>query len=107
MLPKASAEPDRPLDLALLPGAAPVLLKATKEIILSAGTFGSAQILMNSGIGDSTELKAIGVKPLVNLPSVGKNLTDHPLIQIVYSVNSTETFDPCVTFALPRMHSNG
>ncbi|KAJ3505382.1 hypothetical protein NMY22_g17606 [Coprinellus aureogranulatus] len=71
----------------------PVLLKASKEVILSAGVIGSTQILLNSGIGDSKELSAVGVTPLVNIPSVGKNLTDHPLIQVVYNVNSTETFD--------------
>ncbi|KAJ3520042.1 hypothetical protein NMY22_g12921 [Coprinellus aureogranulatus] len=71
----------------------PILLKASREIILSAGTIGSTQILLNSGIGDSKELSAVGVKPLVNIPSVGKNLTDHPLMQVVYNVNSTETYD--------------
>ncbi|KAJ3533122.1 hypothetical protein NMY22_g7465 [Coprinellus aureogranulatus] len=71
----------------------PVLLKALKEVVLSAGVIGSTQILLNSGIGDSKELSAVGVTPLVNIPSVGKNLTDHPLIQVVYNVNSTETFD--------------
>jgi len=48
---------------------------------------------MYSGIGDSSELKAVGVKPLVNLPSVGKNLTDHPLITNEWLVNSNDTHD--------------
>ncbi|TEB29682.1 pyranose dehydrogenase [Coprinellus micaceus] len=69
------------------------LLTATKEVILSLGTIGSAQTLMNSGIGDREELAAIGIEPLVNLPSVGKNLTDHPLAYITWRANSTDTLD--------------
>jgi choline dehydrogenase-like flavoprotein len=68
-------------------------LKAAKEVILSTGTIGTTQILLNSGIGDGEELTALGIKPLVNLPSVGKNLTDHPLGSVTWRVNSTETFD--------------
>ena len=48
-----------------------------KEIILSAGSFGSPQILMLSGIGDAEELKKVGVPVLKNTPGVGKNLQDH------------------------------
>jgi len=57
------------------------------------GTIGSTQTLLNSGIGDEKELIAIGLKPLVNLPSVGKNLTDHPLASVTWRANSTETLD--------------
>lgn len=45
---------------------------------------------MNSGIGDSAELTAVDVTPLVNLPSVGKNLTDHPFTGIGWSVDPTK-----------------
>ena len=48
-----------------------------KEIILSAGSFQSPQILMLSGIGDLKELKKIGVNCKHNLVGVGKNLQDH------------------------------
>ncbi|KAJ2920933.1 hypothetical protein H1R20_g16162, partial [Candolleomyces eurysporus] len=74
-------------------GSNRVQLKAKKEVILSAGSIGSCHILLNSGIGNSTELSAIGIKPLVNLPSVGKNLTDHPLASVTWRVSSNETFD--------------
>ncbi|KAJ2920935.1 hypothetical protein H1R20_g16160, partial [Candolleomyces eurysporus] len=74
-------------------GSNRVQLKAKKEVILSAGTIGSCHILLNSGIGNSTELSALGIKPLVSLPSVGKNLTDHPLASVSWRVSSNETFD--------------
>ena len=51
-------------------------LVARKEVILAGGSIGSPQILLNSGIGNGTELEAIGIKTLVNNPSVGKNFSD-------------------------------
>jgi choline dehydrogenase-like flavoprotein len=68
-------------------------LTAKKEVILSAGVIGTPRILLNSGIGPSNELSALGITPLVDLPSVGKNLTDHPFLYASYYVNSTNTFD--------------
>lgn len=54
-----------------------VQVLAQKEVILSAGSFQSPQILMLSGIGDADELKAQGIEVKKNLPGVGKNLQDH------------------------------
>jgi choline dehydrogenase-like flavoprotein len=48
---------------------------------------------MHSGIGDSQSLASIGITPVHNLPSVGKNLTDHPFLRTSWQVNSTKTFD--------------
>lgn len=53
------------------------IAKAKKEVILSAGSFNSPQILMLSGIGDADELKAKGITCKKNLAGVGKNLQDH------------------------------
>ncbi|KAK0443454.1 aryl-alcohol oxidase precursor [Armillaria borealis] len=64
-----------------------------KEIILSAGAIGSPHILLNSGIGDRTELSALGIQPVLHLPGVGKNLTDHPSYSITFFVNSTDTIE--------------
>ncbi|KIK58972.1 hypothetical protein GYMLUDRAFT_44993 [Collybiopsis luxurians FD-317 M1] len=68
-------------------------VEASKEVILSGGVFGSAHILLNSGIGNSTMLSRLGISPLVNLPSVGQNLTDHPIVETDWLVNSTQTMD--------------
>lgn len=64
------------------------------EVILSAGTINSPKLLMLSGIGDSNELQSIGIDTIVDLPDVGKNVQDHALLTNVWSVNSTDTFDP-------------
>ncbi|KAJ7629675.1 aryl-alcohol oxidase [Mycena polygramma] len=69
------------------------VVKASKEVILSAGAVGTPQILLLSGIGNATDLSAIGIKTIVNNPSVGKNMSDHPLLINIWYVNSTGTFD--------------
>ncbi|CAH2210384.1 jg28008, partial [Pararge aegeria aegeria] len=49
---------------------------ARREVILSAGSIGSAQLLMLSGVGPEDHLRELGINNLVNLP-VGYNLQDH------------------------------
>jgi choline dehydrogenase len=55
-----------------------------KEVILSAGTIGSAQILLLSGIGPRDELEKHDIPVIVDLPGVGKNLQDHLMTVLVY-----------------------
>ncbi|MCB0639387.1 MAG: GMC family oxidoreductase N-terminal domain-containing protein [Lewinella sp.] len=52
-------------------------IRATKEVILAAGSFQSPQLLMLSGIGAADELRAQGIECKKDLPGVGKNLQDH------------------------------
>ncbi|KAI0647274.1 alcohol oxidase [Trametes meyenii] len=56
-------------------------LYVRKEVILSAGTIQTPQLLELSGIGNEAILKNLGIPTLVNLPGVGENLQDHPLVQ--------------------------
>ena len=63
-------------------------VKANAEVILSAGAINSPQILMNSGIGDSSELNKHGINVLHELKGVGKNLQDH--YAVVNSFNCTK-----------------
>src|SRR5476649_763428 len=53
------------------------LARARREVILSAGAYGSPQILMLSGIGEPAELAKHGIAPVHALPGVGANLQDH------------------------------
>ncbi|CAH0045307.1 unnamed protein product [Clonostachys solani] len=48
-----------------------------KEVILCAGALRSPQLLQLSGIGSPTDLKEVGIDAVVDLPDVGKGLTDH------------------------------
>ena len=53
------------------------IIKAHKEIVLSAGAFGSPQILMLSGVGPAAHLIQHGIAVVHDLPGVGQNLQDH------------------------------
>ncbi|KAF3921918.1 hypothetical protein ABW20_dc0101561 [Dactylellina cionopaga] len=63
-------------------------LQATKEVIVSAGSFGSPQILELSGIGKPSLLSQHGIPVVVNNPNVGENLQDHIYVPIGFEVNS-------------------
>lgn len=54
--------------------------RAAREIILSGGTYASPQILMLSGIGPADELRRHGIDVQLDLPGVGANLQEHPLV---------------------------
>ena len=55
-------------------------IRAQHEVILCAGVIGSPRALLLSGIGPAADLKALGIPVVVDLPGVGKNLQDHPLL---------------------------
>ncbi|KAF7374107.1 GMC oxidoreductase [Mycena sanguinolenta] len=56
-------------------------VNATKEVILSAGSIGSPNILLHSGIGDSSALTELGISSVHNLPAVGQK-SHRPLLVI-------------------------
>ena len=55
-----------------------------REIILSAGAIGSPHILMLSGVGPRDQLEQHGIPVLRDVPGVGQNLRDHPLIFLAW-----------------------
>jgi choline dehydrogenase-like flavoprotein len=66
-------------------------LKPGGEVVLSAGAFGSPQLLMLSGIGPAEHLRSHGISVVHELPGVGDNLHDHPDVVIV--VNAPKVSD--------------
>jgi choline dehydrogenase len=56
-----------------------------RHFVLCAGTYGSPAILMRSGIGLADHLEALDIAVQLNLPGVGRNLHDHPGINIQYA----------------------
>jgi choline dehydrogenase len=59
---------------------APTAVAADSEVILAAGTIGSPQLLLLSGIGPQEALRPVGIETNVELPGVGENLQDHPYV---------------------------
>jgi choline dehydrogenase len=57
-------------------GAA-VTARAAREVVLCAGTIGSPQLLMLSGVGPAAALAGLGIAVTADLPGVGQNLQDH------------------------------
>ena len=55
------------------------------EVILSAGAYGSAAILLRSGIGPVEDLRSLGIEPRGDLP-VGRHLQDHPFFHTIYAL---------------------
>jgi choline dehydrogenase len=68
-------------------------LKARKELVLSAGSIGSPQLLQLSGIGPGPLLAQCGIEVKKELAGVGENLQDHLQIRTVYRVNNTVTLN--------------
>ncbi|MBD2077105.1 GMC family oxidoreductase N-terminal domain-containing protein [Phormidium sp. FACHB-592] len=59
-------------------------VRVNSEVILSTGAFDSPKLLMLSGIGNAEHLQAMGIPVVVDLPGVGQNLQDHPIVHVVY-----------------------
>ena len=66
---------------------------ARKEVILSAGTIGSPQLLMLSGVGDHDHLSDLGIQPVHHLPQVGQNLQDHLIVPLMIDVDDNLSYD--------------
>ncbi len=70
-----------------------VTAHATGEVILSAGSIGSPQILQLSGVGPAKLLQQHSVPVLHDAPGVGANLQDHLQIRSVYKVQGVKTLN--------------
>lgn len=70
--------------LAFVHSSGPVKVSARREIILSAGTIQSPQILQLSGIGPSGLLRRHGIPVVKELPGVGENLQDHIQARFIF-----------------------
>ncbi|KAJ7026119.1 pyranose dehydrogenase [Mycena alexandri] len=69
------------------------VVQASKEIVLSAGSVGTPNILLHSGVGNKTALASLGIQPIVDLPDVGQNFVEQPLVSNSWFVNSTQTYE--------------
>ncbi len=59
-------------------------IRAEREVILSAGSYQSPQILLLSGIGPAADLELAGIPPVLDQPQVGEGLEDHLAAWITY-----------------------
>ena len=79
-----------------------ITVKVNKEIILSAGSIGSTQILQTSGVGDGNKLSKLGIQIIKNLKGVGQNLQDHLMFRPVYKVKNLKSLNKKVNSLFGR-----
>ena len=58
---------------------------AAATIVLAAGAYGSPAILQRSGVGDPADLEPAGIATVLELRGVGRNLHDHPLVELEFT----------------------
>ncbi|MFY9804710.1 MAG: choline dehydrogenase [Candidatus Acidiferrales bacterium] len=73
--------------------------RADAEVILAGGTVNSPQILMLSGVGPADELRRFGIDVVQDLPGVGENLQDHPMVSVGYFCTQKISLDGAETLA--------
>ena len=82
-------------------GGARQVVRATREVVLCAGVFGSAQLLQLSGIGPAEHLRSVGVEVVADLP-VGDNLHDHLFVPMCFLMPEARNKGTAPYFA-PRL----
>ncbi len=81
-------EGDRAVGLRYLQRGNTVTVRATREVILAAGSVQSPQLLQLSGIGPADLLRAHGIHVRVDAPEVGSNLADHLQMRTIVELSS-------------------
>ncbi|TCT07965.1 GMC family oxidoreductase [Aquabacter spiritensis] len=83
----------RAVGVALRTASGPRTLTARREVVLSAGSIGSPQLLMLSGIGPGAHLAEMGIDVALDRPGVGANLQDHLQLRMIYKVSGIGTLN--------------
>ncbi len=78
-------------------------INTNNEIILSAGSIGSAQILQTSGIGEADKLSKLEINVVKNSIGVGKNLQDHLMFRPVYKVKNIKTLNKKINSLIGKL----
>lgn len=76
-------EGNRVTAIDLIGPAGPATVRC-EEVILTGGAYGTPLVLLRSGVGPADEVRAHGIAPVLDLPGVGRNLSDHPAYPIRY-----------------------
>ncbi len=63
------------------------------EVVMAAGSLGSPQIMMLSGVGPAADLAALGIPIVLDKPGLGANLHDHLQLRLIYKVSGIRTLN--------------
>jgi choline dehydrogenase len=67
-------------------------VRAEREVIVCGGTYNSPQLLLLSGIGPADELRQHSITPVVDLPGVGRNLSEHARVPVEFAAREPVSF---------------
>ena len=76
---------------------------ANRELILSAGSIGSVQLLEASGVGAARVLSGLQIPVVLDQPAIGENLQDHLQIRTVYKIKGAKTVNSLYKNPLTRL----
>ena len=93
MAQRLMIEQGRVTGIEIMRNNVPMRLGATREIILTAGSIGSPQLLQLSGIGPGELLNHFGIPVVADRAGVGGNLQDHLQIRCAYKVSGVKTLN--------------
>ncbi len=77
-------EDGRATGVAYLRHGAEVVARANREVVLSGGAVNSPHLLLLSGVGPAEQLREHSIEVVVDLPGVGANLQDHPIVPVLW-----------------------
>jgi choline dehydrogenase len=69
------------------------LARCKGEVILAAGSIGSVQTMLLSGVGPAAQLSSLGIPVVLDKPGVGENLQDHLQLRMIYKVTGVKTLN--------------
>ncbi len=72
------------------------------EVIMAAGSIGSPQIMMLSGVGPAEQLAQFGIPVVLDKPGIGANLHDHLQLRMIYKVTGIKTLNEMYSSLLAR-----
>jgi choline dehydrogenase len=82
------------------------IVRARREVVLCAGALETPKLLLLSGVGARRELDGFGIPQVRELPSVGKNLHDHPNLSLFFvAKRAVDSFYPQL-YAFHRANSD-
>ena len=86
-------EKNRAVGVELVQGDSTEIIRAKREVIVSAGAIGSPKLLLLSGVGPADALRKLGIEVVADLPGVGENFSDHFGVDIVYELSGAYSYD--------------
>jgi choline dehydrogenase-like flavoprotein len=93
LVERVLVEGKRAVGVAWRQGGTLRMARCRGEVILAAGSIGSTQILLLSGVGPAGQLQGFGIPIVLDKPGVGENLQDHLQLRLIYKVSGAKTLN--------------